>query len=130
MSKSMADVSVAALASEPIQDMSDESEIFTFEQGQFLIGTRCENCGQSALGRRSVCSKCVSSDVVTVPLPATGSLYSFTVLHIASAEPRALGYVDLDGDVRVLTDLRFGDRPISVDARVRLNTAGDDWWFE
>ena len=80
------------------------------------------------LDTRVVCSSCVGTDVTRIPLPTTGVLYSFTRLHVGGEGVRPLGYVDLEGDVRTLADLRE-DSPLQPGMRVELGVEGDNWYF-
>lgn len=114
----------------PDADLRDGSMIRDFSHGTRLVGTRCIDCGGSALGERSVCSTCVSRNVQVIPLATTGKLYSFTVLHVGNGgESRPLGYVDLDDGVRVLSTLRAGSHALRPEVRVELASDGDEWWF-
>lgn len=122
-------VQTEASVSAPIADLETDGLLSRFPEGRRLVGTRCDHCGQTMIGARVVCSKCVSREVSRVALPATGVLYSFTRLHVGSESVRVLGYVDLDGDVRTLADLREGDTPLRPDDRVELGVDGDDWFF-
>lgn len=140
----MTDLTEAAV-SLPVADLEDESLLGTFPEGRRLVGTRCGACGRVMIGARVVCSSCVSRDVTRVALPASGMLYSFTRLHVASkasvsqhsggAGVRPVGYVDLDAGggpgavVRTLAELREGDVPLRPDQPVELGTDGDDWFF-
>jgi uncharacterized OB-fold protein len=81
------------------------------------------------IGTRIVCSSCVSTDVTRVPLPTTGVLYTYTRLHVGAEGVRPLGYVDFDGDVRTLTDLREDAAPLVPGITVELVVDGDEWWF-
>jgi uncharacterized OB-fold protein len=124
-----------AVPSLPVADLESDSLLGTFPEGRRLVGTRCGQCGQLMIGARVVCSSCVSRDVARVALPATGVLYSFTRLHGLSGKHsggegvRPVGYVDLDGGVRTLADIREGSTPLRPDMRVELGTDGDDWFF-
>jgi len=118
-----------AAVSAPIADLESDSPLGTFPEGQRLVGTRCDQCGQTMLGARVVCSSCVSRAVSPVALPATGTLYSFTRLYVGSEGVRPIGYVDLDGGVRTLADIREGTTPLRPDMRVELGVEGDDWFF-
>ncbi|MFT4158308.1 MAG: OB-fold domain-containing protein [Microbacterium sp.] len=117
-----------AQVSQPIADMETDSLLGDFPEGKRLVGTRCQRCGRTMIGSRVVCSSCVSRDVERVALPTTGVLYSFTRLHGRDGDVRPLGYVDLDHDVRTLTDLRE-TAPLSPGMRVALGTEGDEWFF-
>jgi uncharacterized OB-fold protein len=81
------------------------------------------------IGTRIVCSSCVGREVSRVALPATGVLYSFTRLHVGGEGARPIGYVDLDGGVRTLADIREGATPLQPDVRVELGVDGDAWFF-
>jgi uncharacterized OB-fold protein len=118
-----------ATVSAPIADLGGESLLGTFPEGRRLVGTRCDRCGTMMIGARVVCSSCVSREVSRVALPVTGTLYSFTRLHVGGEGIRAIGYVDLDGAVRTLADLREGPAPLRPDIRVELGLDGDDWFF-
>lgn len=118
-----------AVPSLPVADLESDSLLGTFPEGRRLVGTRCGQCGQLMIGARVVCSSCVSRDVARVALPATGVLYSFTRLHVGGEGVRPVGYVDLDGSVRTLADIREGGTPLRPDMRVELGTDGDAWFF-
>lgn len=119
----------AAKASVATADMENDDLLGTFPEGQRLLGTRCGDCGREMIGTRVVCSSCVSSNVGTIALPTTGTLYSFTRLHVGGDVVRPLGYVDLDNDVRTLADIREGDTPLEPGIRVELGVDGDNWFF-
>jgi uncharacterized OB-fold protein len=112
-----------------IADMETDELLSTFPEGPRLLGTRCDDCGRDMIGTRVVCSSCVSSNVSTIALPSTGTLYSFTRLHAGGGGVRPLGYVDLDNDVRTLADIREGDTPLEPGIRVELGVDGDNWFF-
>jgi uncharacterized OB-fold protein len=118
-----------AQVSVPVADLESESLLGTFPEGQRLVGTRCDRCGQTMIGARVVCSSCVSREVSRVALAVTGILYSFTRLHVGGEGLRPIGYVDLDDGVRTLADIREGATPLQPDMRVELGVDGDDWFF-
>ncbi|MFT4306586.1 MAG: OB-fold domain-containing protein [Microbacterium sp.] len=122
-------VATEAPASQPIADLEQDSLLGYFPDGPRLVGTRCNDCGRVMIGARVVCSNCVGRDVARIELPTTGVLYSFTRLHVGGDGIRPLGYVDLDDDVRTLTDLREGEIPLRPGQRVELGVDGDDWYF-
>jgi uncharacterized OB-fold protein len=122
-------VTPEAPVSVPIADLESDDLLGVFPEGRRLVGTRCGDCGRTMIGARVVCSSCVSRGVSRVALPSTGVLYSFTRLHVGGAGIRAIGYVDLDDNVRTLADLREESIPLRPDARVELGVDGDDWFF-
>lgn len=118
-----------ATISLPVPDLEADGLVGDFAEGPRLVGTRCDACGRTMLGARIVCSDCVGTDVTRVALPTTGVLYSFTRLHVGAAGVRALGYVDLAGDVRTLADLREDAAPLRPGMAVEFGVDGDDWYF-
>jgi uncharacterized OB-fold protein len=114
---------------QPVPDLESDSLLGHFPEGPRLVGTQCDDCGRTMIGTRIVCSACVSTDVTRVPLPTSGVLYTFTRLHVGAEGVRPLGYVDFDGDVRTLTDLREDAGPLEPGITVELGVDGDDWWF-
>ncbi|MFT4051495.1 MAG: OB-fold domain-containing protein [Microbacterium sp.] len=117
-----------APVSQPIPDLDSDGLLGDFPEGKRLVGTRCTACGRTMIGSRVVCSSCVGRDVERVALPTTGVLYSFTRVHVGTSGIRPLGYVDLDDDVRTLTDLRE-TAPLAPGIRVELHADGDEWFF-
>ena len=122
-------VPAEAAVSAPVADLASDGLLDTFPEGRRLVGTQCDQCGRTMIGARVVCSSCVSRDVSRVALPATGTLYSFTRLHVGGIGVRPVGYVDLDDGVRTLADIREGRVPLRPDMRVELGVDGDDWFF-
>ena len=101
----------------------------------FLIGSRCPQCGKHAFPRRTFCDACgTSAGMEPVRLSNTGTLYSFSEVHIAPkmfATPYVIGYVDLPHDVRVLgqvehpaADLKPGDAVTVVLGVIRKSDSG------
>lgn len=123
--KTKTDVKVSVV----IADLETDELLVAFPEGPRLRGTHCDDCGRDMIGNRVVCSSCVSSNVSSFALPSTGTLYSFTRLHVGGDGVRPLGYVDLDNDVRTLADLREDDTPLEPGMRVELAVEGENWFF-
>jgi uncharacterized OB-fold protein len=77
-----------------------------------LIGSRCRVCGTVTFPRQSSCQACMSVDVEEHLLARRGTLWTWTIQcfrpksppYAGSAddfEPYGVGYVELDGEVRV-----------------------------
>lgn len=78
----------------------------TASEKNHIIGSRCQSCGAVAFPKRAVCHKCLSEDVVEIPLSKRGKLASFTVAWAAPEgiePPMTLGYIDLPEGVRLLS---------------------------
>ncbi|MEW6262561.1 MAG: zinc ribbon domain-containing protein [Thermodesulfobacteriota bacterium] len=73
-----------------------------------LVGTKCSKCGASFFPPRVICTNCLTDATVSrAVLGHTGTLYAFTVIHIAAKEfnpPYPFGYVILEPEkIRVPT---------------------------
>jgi uncharacterized OB-fold protein len=88
-----------------------------------LLGAVCRACGSRMFPPSPVCSTCMSEDVEREAMPRTGTLYSFTTVHVGPKnwdKPYELGYVDLENGVRVFAHLR-GD--VAIGTQVELGSA-------
>jgi uncharacterized OB-fold protein len=47
-----------------------------------VICSRCQDCGEYFFPQRLVCAKCLSRRTVETKVPARGTLYSFTFVHM------------------------------------------------
>ncbi len=92
-----------------------------------LIGTRCGDCGALAFPPAQVCSECLSEDLGEIELSDRGSLYAFSLVHVAPKgwnTPYIAGYVDLPEGVRVFGHIVNADAAtLPMDSPVRLTTA-------
>ena len=90
------------------QSISNEKKIieaipgaFEMENDQpYLVGTRCSKCGAAFFPPRYICTYCLTDEgVQKARLGNTGTLYSYTVINVASKEfnpPYAFGFVILE----------------------------------
>lgn len=74
----------------------------------------CGGCGAESAPPQPTCPQC-GSDAALAPraLPARGTLYSFTVVHVPpagleGASPYALGIVELEGGARITARIETG----------------------
>jgi uncharacterized OB-fold protein len=89
-----------------------------------LIGSHCSDCGACLFPPVSVCSECMSENVGDIDLATDGTLYSWSVVHVAPKGwnvPYIAGYVDLPNKVRVFAhitgvaaDTLLMDMPVSL----------------
>jgi len=93
-----------------------------------LRGGECRSCHRVVFPKPKVCPACWSEDIDDKPLARGGTLYSYTVVHVARKgwqTPYVISYVDLDDGVRVSAPLdRDPTMPPPFDSRVRF-TVGD-----
>lgn len=78
----------------------------TDQDEDYLIGSKCQDCGAVAFPKRVICHKCGSDKVNENPLSKSGKLAVFTVAWTAPEgikPPVVQGYVDLPEGVRIFT---------------------------
>jgi len=92
-----------------------------------LQGSACRDCHGRVFPPVAVCPECMSERIERVALSAEGTLYAFTVVHVAPKGwrvPYVAGYVDLPEGVRVFTHVVGADpSSLAIDMKVRLTTA-------
>lgn len=85
---------------------------------------RCKGCGAQVFPKPGVCLECWCEDIEDVPLPPTGKLYAYSVVHVARKgwrTPYVIGFVDLEGGVRVSAPIACDPTsPPAYDSPVRL----------
>jgi uncharacterized protein len=85
------------------------------EQGA-LLTAGCGACGHRWLPPLAGCPRCGARDVTLTPAPASGTLYSWTVVHLAadpayrSEVPYVVGLVSLDDGTRLYGRITGVDR--------------------
>jgi uncharacterized OB-fold protein len=93
-----------------------------------LIGGLCKDCGNQTFPRAPVCCVCMSEAIEPAPMPRTGTLYAFSVVHVAAKKwkkPMLIGYVDLPNGARVFTHLE-GNIAIGDLVEPALGIVGED----
>ena len=71
----------------------------------------------------------MGENIKAQPMPGAGTLYAFSVVHVAAKKwrkPMRVGYVDLPNGARVFTHLEGADLAIGDDVDVGVGTVGDD----
>lgn len=98
----------------------------------YLVGGRCESCGDSAFPAPAQCPGCLMSPLRPHALPTQGRLYSYSVVHSGPRGwpvPYTVGYVDLPGDVRVFGHVAQTDEALlrpDLPVRLRLEPVSGD----
>jgi uncharacterized OB-fold protein len=92
-----------------------------------LLGSECADCGKHLFPPAEVCPECLSENLADLALGATGTLYSWSVVHAAPKGwnlPFIAAYVDLPDDVRVFTHIVDADpASLSMDMPVSIVVA-------
>jgi uncharacterized protein len=71
-----------------------------------LIGEKCSDCGKLNFPPTPICTACLSGNVRELAFGEKGSLYSHTIVRVPMPgfdPPYAIGYVDIEGGVRLFT---------------------------
>ncbi len=95
-----------------------------------LEGSICADCYKTVFPPVPICPECMSDAVSAQPLPTHGTLYSWSVVHVAPkgwTVPYTAGYVDLSEGVRVFThivDADPGDLEMDMDVALCVATLG------
>lgn len=91
-----------------------------------LEAGRCSSCGEVSYPPRLTCPKCHSRQFETVKLQNEGKILSYTVTRVGPSQfadqtPYAVGIVELDDGVRIMTQIADCDfDKLAVGQRVRL----------
>jgi uncharacterized OB-fold protein len=91
-----------------------------------LIGQRCQDCGKTLFPKTGVCPSCRSENVHDQALAQVGTLYSWSVVHVAPKEwrtPYTIGYVDLPDNVRVFAHIGADPQQLRCDMPVKVAAA-------
>lgn len=99
----------------------------TDEDGNFvLVGSRCNQCGCESFPPQSVCHQCLSEDLDPLSLPRSGNLYTYTTTSLSPLQqqgPIVLGFVDLQGGLRVFAQIDIAPAKARCDLPVELVAA-------
>ena len=114
---------ITDLSSRPIwQDLSGEDA-----EGPYLVGGRCADCGDLSIGLREICPECWSERrMLRTPMGRQGVLYSYTVLSAVPPGfdgPFAVGYIDIESDIRVFAHAGASPNDLSIGQMLRLTLA-------
>ena len=99
-----------------------------------LIGTACNQCGAHFFGSLVFCQSCSSSDMRSVELSKTGSLYSYTIVRAPPAGwqgdvPYALGQVQTEEGPHVISeivDTPFDEIRVGMELELTAAVGGQD----
>lgn len=89
-----------------------------------LLGSHCPTCSARCFPARDFCPACETQQApLPVALATHGTVHTFTVVHQAPGSrptPYALAYVDLDDDVRVMSQVDGPHDRLRIGMRVEL----------
>lgn len=116
---------------EPASDLDPDYHPTFNESTSRLRGSRCTRCGAVVYPFALACYTCRGGELEEHDLPDRGILATYTTVHVSTSRevPYTIGYVDLQGDVRVLAPIRPGPAEIACDALVELVVDDTGWAF-
>lgn len=84
-----------------------------------LTTTRCKRCYEMMFPPKPICPRCLSRQVEWTSVAPRGTLYSYTVVHIApeifaTEAPYAVGVVDLDVGLRIAMRIKGAPSQLKV----------------
>jgi uncharacterized OB-fold protein len=94
-----------------------------------LLGSRCPACGEYFHPRRLVCAKCLHEGCEDVVLSPTGTLWTYTYVHVplfakkdAKVDAYGVGQVDLPEGPRIQAILVGGADEFAIGMELELDT--------
>lgn len=91
--------------------------------GPRLLASCCERCGRYAFPGRQVCPRCKRRSMIPVKLGQQGTLYSFTVCHVAPEgwhAPYFQAYIRLPEGLRIFSLISSSVEPRADALRVGM----------
>ena len=105
-----------------IQTSIREDVLELTDDGPRLIGMRCKDCDNHMFPYQKGCSRCTGTNVERVQLGTKGTLWTWTIQgfppkappYLGPADPKefepyGVGYVEIDGQLKVETRLTESD---------------------
>jgi uncharacterized OB-fold protein len=99
------------------------------DQRPRLLGSRCPACGEHFYPRRLVCAKCLHEGCEDVVLSPTGTLWTYTYVHVplfakkdAKIDAYGVGQVDLPEGPRIQAILVGGPDDFEIGMALELDT--------
>jgi uncharacterized OB-fold protein len=93
--------------------------------GAYVVAGRCQKCGGYALGMREICPHCLARNTLQEErIGRTGRLYSASVIHQGPngfKAPYRVGYVDIEGGVRIFAHIEDGTTRPQIGESVELD---------
>jgi uncharacterized protein len=107
------------------------------DNGQTLIGSRCERCGAASFPARAVCHRCGTAAPAEEAFAPTGTLITYTTVHVerpGMPVPYTLGQIAIEGSgPLVFGQVRVPDDELVAGLAVRVVVGGAGevprYWF-
>lgn len=96
----------------PLPEINEVSKVFwEAAKNHKLMFQRCEKCGKNIFYPKNICPDCFSSNLEWIESSGKGTIYSHTTCYsnvapgFESEAPYIVAVVDLEEDVRILTNI-------------------------
>ena len=105
------------------------------DQRYNLIGTKCENCGETFFPKQVVCPNCRShGNIEDLQFKGTGKIYSYSIIHVATDEFKnnssyAVGIIELDEGAKItaqIVDCNLNELEIGAEVEVVFRKIKED----
>lgn len=88
-----------------------------------MLGAKCSGCETRIYPVLTACPQCGGRDFVASPLPAVGTLYCYSVVHMGPKgvdTPYTIGYVDLSDGLRVFGRIEMAVGAVQIGQQLEL----------
>ncbi|EEA03087.1 protein of unknown function DUF35 [Burkholderia sp. H160] len=88
-----------------------------------MLGAKCSHCETPIYPVITACPQCGNCGFVASPLPALGTLYSYSVVHMGPKGvdvPYIVGYVDLSEGLRVFGRIEKTGGAVQIGQQLEL----------
>ena len=112
------------------------SSFYKFVGENRLMAAKCIECGNVLLPPKPMCTKCLSTNLKWIELEGTGTLLSYTVIHVApeqfqSMTPYTVGIVEFKNGLRLpgmIRDVNPEEVKIGMDLKIDFDTSTSSQW--
>ena len=112
------------------------SSFYKFVGENRLMAAKCIECGNVLLPPKPMCTKCLSTNLKWIELEGTGTLLSYTVIHVApeqfqSMTPYNVGIVEFKSGLclpGMICDVKPEELRVGMKLKICFNPSTSDQW--
>ncbi|MDG6222317.1 MAG: Zn-ribbon domain-containing OB-fold protein [Candidatus Bathyarchaeota archaeon] len=114
------------------------SSFYKFVTEKKLMAVQCDDCQNLLLPPKPMCTKCFSINLKWIELENTGTLLSYTVIHVAPEEfqsmvPYIVGIVEFENGLHlpgIIRDLPVEQIKIGMKLKIDFDPSTSNVWPE
>ena len=115
----------SSFKSNPIIARGEEDKYFSLAANKSLHIQQCNDCKSYIFYPRGACPNCLSLNLNWIESSGTGEVFTFTIHYrypeyLSDSDPYAIGMIDLDEGVRVLSRILGDPNKIFIGMRVQV----------